>query len=37
MPFSEIVSARSCGNTVVIEKRECIVHVQKRIGTSYRI
>ena len=29
MPFSEAVSARSFGNTIVIEKRECIVHVQK--------
>ena len=34
--FSEVVNARPYGNTVTIEKRECIGHVQKRIGTRCR-
>ena len=36
MPFSEVVSARLLGDTAVIEKRECIGHVKKRIGPLCR-
>ena len=34
--FSEVANARPYGDTVVIEKRECIGHVQKRMGTRCR-
>ena len=34
--FSEVVNAKPYGDTVVIEKRECISHVQKRMGTLCR-
>ena len=31
--LSEVVNAKPYGDTVVIEKREYIGHVQKRMGT----
>ena len=34
--FSEVVNAKPYGDTVVIEKRECIGHVQKRMCTRCR-
>ena len=34
--FSEVVTTRPYEETVTIEKRECIGHVQKRIGTRCR-
>ena len=34
--FSEVVNAKPYGETVAIEKRECIGHVQKRMGTRCR-
>ena len=34
--FSELVNAKPYEDTVVIEKRECIGHVQKRMGTRCR-
>jgi len=34
--FSEVVNAKPYGDTVVKEKRECIGHVQKGMGTWCR-
>ena len=35
-PVSEVFNAKPYGDTVVMEKRECIVHVQKRMGIRCR-
>ena len=34
--FSDVVNAKPYGGTVGIQKRECIGHVQKRVGTRCR-